>query len=124
MIDTGADPQPLVSDIDKRRRQRAAVRALTEILKRADKAKLKPIDWRLPGGLHVVGNIHSSTHGNVDQAVVDAFKSWCQLLCLTAADPVEKSGGGIYLAGTHTTWRPKPDVTGVQLTVIAQTFRL
>lgn len=113
-----------VSDNDLRRWQAVACRALAEILRRAEKQKLKPIDWRLPGGLYVVGTIHATAHGNIEQAVTDAFKNWCQLLCLTAAGPVNKSGGGLYLAGKHENWRPKPDVTGVHVTVIAQTFTL
>lgn len=113
-----------VAERDRRRWQRAATRALTEILARADRAKLAPIEWRLTGSLHVAGYIHSREHGNIEQSVLDVFARWVGLLCLTAAPPEAKSGGGIYLVGRHDCWRPKPDQTGAIVTVTAQTFKL
>jgi hypothetical protein len=113
-----------VSDNDKRRWQIAAARALAEILKRAERQKLRPIEWRLNGGLHVNGFVHATYYGNVEKDVIAAFKQWCDLLCLTADPEVSKSGGGIYLVGRHDNWRPKPSQTGAKVSVIAQTFAL
>lgn len=113
-----------VSDNDKRRWQKAAARAVAEILLRAEKQKLKPIEWRLTGGLHVAGFVHSTEYGNVEADVVAVFHKWCDLLCLTPDAQVGKSGGGIYLVGRHDNWRPKPHLTGARVTVTAQTFHL
>jgi len=113
-----------VSDRDRRRWQAAAARALSEILKRADKQKLKPIAWTLGGGLQLVGTLNSTDYGNVEKTVGDAFARWADLLCLTCEDPVQKSGGGIYLIGRHDNWRPSPKVTGARVTIIAQTFTI
>lgn len=129
MTDTTTDEGPIdtsllppVSDIDRRRWQMAAIRALTEILKRADKAKLKPLTWH--ASTSVVGHMNATDHGNIDEAVSDVFGQWCDLLHLTAEPTVRKSGGGIYLVGRHDNWRPKPNLTGSRVTVIAQTFKL
>lgn len=126
-MSTSPDTQSLlgeVSDRDRRRWQMAAARALAEILKRADRQKLKPIDWTLGGSLQLVGNLNSSDYGNVEKNVVDAFTRWADLLCLTCDPPEKKSGGGIYLVGRHDNWRPSPKLTGARVTVIAQTFAL
>lgn len=113
-----------VSDIDRRRWQMAACRALTEILKRASNRKLKPIDWHVKPNLSLVGHVSSSDYGNVEKDVTAAFDQWCDLLGLTVDGRVTKSGGGIYLVGQHDNWRPKPDLTGARVTVIAETFQL
>jgi hypothetical protein len=111
-----------VADADRRRWQMASSRALGEILKRADKRKLKPLTWHL--GTALVGHVNATDYGNIDQAVTAVFGQWCELLHLTADEPVAKSGGGLYLAGRHTCWRPRPNLTGCRITVIAQTFKL
>jgi hypothetical protein len=111
-----------IADIDRRRWQIAGSRALAEILKRADKRKLKPLTWHL--GTSLVGHVDATDHGNIDKAVTAAFQQWCDLLNLTPDKPVEKSGGGLYLAGRHDCWRPKPNLSGARVTVIAQTFKL
>ena len=111
-----------VSDIDRRRWQLAATRALAEILKRADKRKLKPITWTV--GTSLMGNLETTDYGNLDDVVTAAFGKWCDLLGLTPDDPVTKSGGGLYLVGRHSNWRPRSDRSGSRVTVIAQTFKL
>jgi len=124
---TNPDTQRLlddVSDRDRRRWQMAAARALTEILKRADRQKLKPIDWTMGGSSRLVGNLTATDYGNVEKNVTAAFTRWADLLCLTCDKLAMKSGGGIYLVGRHDNWRPSPKVTGARITVIAQTFAL
>lgn len=111
-----------ISDIDRRRWQMAAGRALAEILKRADKRKLKPITWTV--GTRLMGNLDATDYGNVDDFVADAFGKWVDLLGLTPDEPVIKSGGGLYLVGRHTNWRPRADRSGSSVTVIGQTFKL
>lgn len=113
-----------ISDNDLRRWQLTGARALVEILNRASKAKLKPIEWRLLTTTRVAGYIHATDYGNVQESVLDAFGAWCQLLTLTADDVVKKSGGGIYVVGHHGNWRPKPNQTGARVSVTAQTFQL
>lgn len=113
-----------VSDNDRRRWQLAAARALTHILKRAEKAKLKPIHWTLGGGLALVGNLSATDYGNIDRNVAEAFDRWAKLLCLKRDEPLTKSGGGLYLVGRHDNWRPRSDWTGARVSVIAQTFAL
>lgn len=124
---TNPTTEPLlgnVTDNDRRRWQIAAQRALTEILARASRQRLKPIEWRLSGGLHVTGLLHSTDYGNVEKDVQAAFDKWVALLCLTPDPSVGKSGGGIYLVGRHDCWRPRPGQTGARVSVIAQTFAL
>jgi len=113
-----------ISDNDLRRWQLTGARVLVEILNRATKAKLKPIEWRLTSATRVAGYINATDYGNVQESVIDAFGSWCQLLTLTADDVVKKSGGGIYVVGHHGNWRPKPNQTGARVSVTAQTFQL
>lgn len=116
---------PVISE-KRRARQQCAAQALSVILRRAERAGLPLITWKITPAGEVVGTLDTLDHGNSERRLSQAWGRWAKLLKLQAREPIRKSGGGTYFYAVNDNWLPRKDATSVPVTVaiIASTFEL